>query len=104
MTRRREEQFVFGFSDLAEGGGANPWLTVDRDSGAVLALDLERDQALWTYNSSLERFVATFRLLDPFLKQPQALPPHIEALARDLDPGTFQDSEWRALLTYLRGD
>ena len=28
----------------------------------------------------------------------------LEALARDLDPGIFQDSEWRALLTYLRGD
>ena len=49
---------VFGSYDYAEGGGASPWIAVRESDGAILALDIERENdRTIIFNSSLDRFI-----------------------------------------------
>jgi len=87
--------------DFAEGGGASPWLTIRKSDGSVGGLDVEREQAIFGYNSSLERFIQTFVLLDRWLTQCQPLPKAVVATVRDIDPDSYPGSEWRLMVEYL---
>lgn len=57
--------FLFGEQDFAEGGGAQPFVGIDRDTGQVWGLDVERESScLFLYNSDVDAFIRTFSLLD----------------------------------------
>lgn len=95
---------AFGEQDFAEGGGARPWLCVRQRDGSVCGFDPEREQPIFPLNSSVERFVETFRLLDGFLGRGVPLPPGCEGQLWAIDPETYPNSDWRLLVEYLRGD
>src|SRR5262245_41213574 len=61
--------FLFGETDYADGGGASMYLAVRAGDEAVCGLDVERDQPLVLFNSSLERFIKTFIAVDAFFQQ-----------------------------------
>jgi hypothetical protein len=92
---------IFGAADYADRGGATSWLTIDSSTGAVMGLDLERDEELYLINSSLPRFIATFTYLDRFLASGQRLPSDAEDVVRSIDALAFPASEWRALIEHL---
>ena len=92
---------IFGQSDYAEGGGASPWITIRKTDGAVCGLDVERDHAVFVFNSSIEGFIQTFALLDRYLGHVHPLPTNIETLVRDIDGDCYPASEWRLLIDYL---
>lgn len=94
---------IFGDCDYAEGGGAAAWIVLRAADGAVCGLDVERKDALFLFNSSIERFIQTFVLLDGFLSRGQPLPAEIEARTRDIDPEVYARSEWRLLIEHLMG-
>jgi hypothetical protein len=52
-------------------------------------------------NSSIERFIQTFALLNEFLGKGEQLPLHAKALVRDIDPEAYPASEWRLLVDHL---
>lgn len=89
---------VFGEYDYAEGGGANPFLCVRAGDGSVCGLDVERDTAIFPLNSSVDGFVATFRMLDSHLAQGKPLPPDCASQLRTIDPGIDPDSDWIVLV------
>ena len=90
---------IFGEYDFAQGGGANPFLGVRSSDGAVLGLDLEReDSPLFPLNSSIERFVRTFSLLDNYLARGGAAPADIDEQLAAIDPEAYGTSEWRDLV------
>lgn len=94
---------IFGSSDYANGGGATPWLTLDRTTGSVMGLDLERDaNAVYLINSSLPQFVATFMYLERFLPARLPLPDNAEDVVRAIDDAAYPTSEWRLLLEHVR--
>lgn len=94
---------IFGSSDYADGGGATPWLTLDRTTGSVMGLDLERaDEPVYLINSSLRQFVASFEYLERFLPAGLRLPEDAEDVVRALDDAAYPTSEWRLLLEYIR--
>jgi hypothetical protein len=94
---------VFGRYDYAEGGGAAPWIAVRIADGAVCGLDVEREDPYFLFNSSVERFIKTFALLDQYLRRGQALPADIEGRVRSIDPEAYLGSEWRFLIEHLTG-
>ena len=96
------ELLVFGEQDFAEGGGARPWLCVQESDGSVHGFDPEREQPMFLLNSSVERFVATFRLLDDYLAKSRPLPPDCESRLRAIDGEVYSGSDWRLLVECLR--
>jgi hypothetical protein len=96
------ELLVFGEWDFAEGGGARPWLCVRERDGWVYGFDPERERPVFLLNSSVERFVATFRLLNDHLAKNEPLPPDCESRLRAVDREAFPNSEWRLLVESVR--
>ena len=88
---------VFGEYDYAEGGGAKALLCVQCD-GSVCGLDLERDVAIFPLNSSVDRFVATFRMLDSYLAHGKPLPVDCAEQLRTIDPEIGPSSDWLSLI------
>jgi len=93
---------VFGEQNFAEGGGACPWLCVRMRDGSVYGFDPERENPMFLLNSSIERFIATFRLLDEYLRTNAKLPLDCESRLRAIDPNTYPKSDWRLLVECLR--
>jgi hypothetical protein len=96
------ELVAFGEYDYAEGGGANPWLCVRMRDGSVCGFDGESERPIFLLNSSVEQFIATFRLLDQYLGSELLLPSDCEAQLRNIDPN-FPTSDWRRLVDAVRG-
>jgi hypothetical protein len=95
---------LIGSEDYAEGGGASPWIAIRERDGFVCGLDIERDgEKTFIYNSSLDRFIATFNLLDQYLSEGRALPPDVATQLEALDPEAYESSEWRHLAEYITG-
>jgi hypothetical protein len=92
---------MFGKYDWSEGGGAAPWLCIRKTDGVVCGLDLERESAIFVLNSSLERFIQTFGLLNEYLGGGTQLPLDVEKRVRDIDPKSYPGSDWRLLVDYL---
>ena len=92
---------VFGKYDYAEGGGAAPWLCINKTDGSVVGLDFEAETAIFRLNSSLERFIRTFSFLDSYLSASRLLPGHVEVALREIDPDSYPGSDWRLLVDYL---
>jgi hypothetical protein len=96
---------IFGTADYFDGGGAMHCLVIDTTVGAVSGLDIQaRDAPLFSINSSLPRFIATFRYLDEILSTGRPLPGDAEEVVQRIDPVAFSASDWRAMLLHLRGD
>jgi SUKH-4 immunity protein len=93
---------LFGEQDFAEGGGACPWLCVRKRDGSVYGFDPERDKPMFLLNTSIERFIATFRLLDEHLGSNAELPSDCESRLRAIDPDAYRRSDWRSLVECLR--
>jgi hypothetical protein len=90
---------LIGSFDYAEGGGASPWIAIRESDGFVCGLDIERDgETTFILNSSLERFISTFNLLDPYLRAGRELPRDITSQVKVLDPDAFPLSDWRELI------
>jgi hypothetical protein len=68
----------------------------------VCGLDVERERPVFWFNSTVERFVRTFALLDRYLGDCQPLPSEIEACVRDTDPAAYSRSVWRLIIDRLR--
>ena len=93
---------LIGREDYAEGGGASPWIAVRGCDGYVCGLDIEREEeTTFIYNASLDRFIATFNLLDQYLRDGRKLPPDLASRVEALDPEAFGSSEWRHLIEYI---
>jgi hypothetical protein len=93
---------LIGREDYAEGGGASPWIAIRERDGFVCGLDIERDgETTFIYSSSLDRFIATFNLLDEYLRDGRDLPPDLLSRVEALDPEAFAASEWRHLIDYV---
>lgn len=92
---------IFGEYDYAEGGGAHPWLGIHQANGFVYGLDPKRAVPMFLLNSSIERFIRTFRFLDESLSRGKQLPLDLEARVRELDPEAYPESDWRSLVDYL---
>src|SRR5262249_27212212 len=95
------ELLIVGSSDYAEGGGASAWVAVRRSDGAVCGRAVEREEAVFALNSTVEQFIRTFALLDRYLSRGHSLPSDIEAAAREIDPASYPCSEWRSLIDNL---
>lgn len=93
---------VFGECNYADGGGARPWLAIRRADGAVCSLDVEARDAISVYNTSIERFIRTFALLDSSLGAGRPLPPETEDRVREIDPEGYDSSEWCGLIDHVR--
>ena len=104
MDKEWTDLLIFGRYDYAEGGGASPWITIRKTDGAVRGLDFEREPAVFVYNSSIERFIQTFSLLDRYLGHCQPLPSAIEARVREIDSDGYPASDWRLLIEYLTAE
>ncbi len=96
------ELLVFGKQGIAEGGGASPWLCVREGDGSVYGFDPERKDPMFLLNSSIDRFVATFRLLNDYLAKNNPLPPDCEIRLQLIDPDSYANSDWRFLAEYLQ--
>lgn len=96
------ELLIFGEYDYAEGGGANPFLGVHRETGVVYGLDVERAQPVFLLNSSIDRFVDTFLYLSRYWGAGQDLPDDADSILRQLDPDAYPTSDWKALAAYVR--
>lgn len=73
--------------------------------GTVHGIDLERDaDPVFWFNSSLESFIETFRLLDAVLRNSEAVTPDLRAAVERLDPTVFPKSDWAGLLGALAKD
>src|SRR5262245_24053838 len=95
------ELLVFGKQDFAEGGGARPWLCVRQRDGSVYGFDPEREQPMFLLNSSVERFVATFRLFNDYLAKDRPLPVDCESRLKAIDGEAYPSSDWRLLVECL---
>ena len=93
---------VFGLQDFAECGGAQPWLCVRKRDGWVHGFDPDEDDPMSLLNSSIERFIATFRFLDQHLANNKQLPSDSESRLRAIDPDAYAMSDWRILAERLR--
>jgi hypothetical protein len=94
---------VIGEFDVAEGGCARPLIAIRPPDGAVWGLDVEakRGEEIRYFNSTIERFVQTFHLLDGYLAPGRAVPREVEAKVRRIDPTIYPKSEWKLLLDHL---
>jgi hypothetical protein len=93
---------IFGGYDYAEGGGANPFLGVHSESGAVFGLDAELQASqMFLFNSDVDRFIQTFLALDRTLRLGGRPDAQIAEKLKEIDPGVFGQSEWRSLVDYV---
>ena len=87
---------VFGTQDIAEGGGASPFVGIHMQTGAVHGVDIERESpAIFFLNSSPSRFIETFFLFHQVLGEHTASPRGLSARVRSADPDGFDRSEWQ---------
>ncbi len=93
---------VFGVQDFAAGGGARNWLCVSEGDGRIYGFDPEREEPMFLFNSSIDRFVATFRLLEDYLAKNKPLPLDCESRLQAIDPEAYPTSDWRLLVECLR--
>jgi hypothetical protein len=96
------ELLVFGEQDFAKGGGASAWLCVRECDGSVNGFDPEREEPVFLLNSAIDRFVATFRLLNDHLATSKRLPQNCDSRLRVIDPEAYPNSEWQLLVECLR--
>ena len=94
---------IFGRCDYGDGGGATHWLGIHKTGGGIYGLDLEREDAMFLFNSSINRFVHTFVLLGEYLGKGVNLPADVAVRAHNIDLETYCSSEWRLLIDYLAG-
>lgn len=93
---------VIGREEYAQGGGASPWIAIRERDGFVCGLDIEREgEKTFIYNSSLDRFISTFELLDEYLRDERDLPPDLLPRVEALDREVFAVSEWRHLIAHV---
>ena len=95
------ELLVFGTCDYANGGGAKPWLCIRNSDGAVVGFDGERENPVFTLNTTVERFVQTFTFLNSHLSEGKKLPESADAILNSIDPESYSASDWRLLVEYL---
>jgi|GEM_PF-1820871 len=95
---------VIGDYSYAGGGGSHPLICLRPDDAAVCGLDLEREDPVFIFNSTAERFQETFAYLESFLAKGAALPACAEDKLLSIDSEGFPRSEWRLLVAYLRKD
>ena len=96
------ELLVFGEQDFAEGGGAHPWLCARMPDGWICGFDPDNDDdPVFLLNSSAERFVATFRVLNEYLASGAPLPPDCSTRLQAIDPEAYPSSDWRELAEHL---
>jgi hypothetical protein len=89
---------IFGQQDYCEGGGATPYLGVHIESGAILGLDLERqDSHIFLLNSDFDRFIRTFLVFDQVLRSGSLSPAQLARRASEIDAAAFPRSDWRLL-------
>ena len=96
------ELLIFGDYDYAEGGGAHPWLCVRKSDGAIYGLDVERENAAFLLNSSLEGFIGTFQFLNGYFGNAKQLPSNVNAHLRRINPEAYPESDWRLLINCIR--
>jgi hypothetical protein len=96
------ELLVFGTCDYANGGGAKPWLCIRKSDGVVVGFDGERENPVFTLNTTIERFVQTFEFLNTHLSEGKKLPESTEAILKLIDPDSYSASDWCLLVEYLR--
>jgi hypothetical protein len=92
---------VFGRQSYSQGGGATPVLVLSEVDGSVFAFDAEATEPLRLLNSTVERFIRSFQLLDAFLTREASSLVELRASLADIDPETFGRSEWRELVDEL---
>ncbi|MCE9553374.1 MAG: hypothetical protein K8T91_08360 [Planctomycetes bacterium] len=93
---------LIGMYDCADGGGASPWIAIRESDGFVCGLDIERDgENIFIFNSSLDRFIHTFNMLDQYLRAGRKLPPDIKSQVGAMDPKMFPLSDWRKLIEHI---
>jgi hypothetical protein len=94
---------IFGESDWANRA-SDLLLTVDSGDGAVKGLDVEREQPLFVFNSSLQRFIDTFHYLEDAIKVGRPLPPDAGVALEGIDATAYPNSEWENMIDYLLVD
>jgi hypothetical protein len=93
---------LIGRYDYAEGGGASPWIAIRETDGAVHGLDIERyENNASVFNSSLDRFISTFNMLNQYLRAGCPLPSDITSQLAAIDPEAFPLSDWRDLIDLI---
>lgn len=93
---------IFGMCDYDEGGGASPWISIRERDGFVCGLDIERTEStIFIFNSSLDRFIRTFELLDHYLRTGASLPPELRSQIQAVDSEIFELSDWRETIDFL---
>ena len=96
---------MFGEYDYAEGGGAHPFVGIQRTEGAVFGLDFERDrQPKFLLNSCLDTFVDTFHALDEYLGKGRRLPEDIDRRLHAIDGTAYDRSDWKPFVAFVRGE
>lgn len=93
---------IFGTYDYAEGGGAFAWIGMLRSDRRVYGLDPERETPRFLFNSSAERFILTFNVLNGFLSEGKKLASNIVGELQAVDPEAYPTSEWHLLIDYLK--
>jgi hypothetical protein len=90
---------VFGEYDFADGGGASPWVAVQKDHGSVWGLDIERTpETKVCFNSSINRFISTFQVLNKYLCSGKSLTKDLIQQVNDFDPDVFPASAWQEII------
>lgn len=88
--------------DFDEGGGSSAWISIRQSDGFICGLDPERTgSTIFVFNSSLDRFIRTFALLNHYLHGGNALPPGLQSQIRAVDPEAFEVSEWRVMIDFV---
>ena len=88
-----------GRDDFAEGGVASTWIAICETDGFVCGLDIERaGETVFVFNSSLDRFISTFCLIDEHVRGGRALPPDVATRVMGLDPDVFLASDWKGII------
>jgi len=96
---RSASLFAFGEQDYAEGGGASPYLVIDRTSGEVLELDLETsNDPIRFLNSSSSTFVLTFAALERAIRLRETPIADLKRQLEAIDFQGFHRSHWRLLV------
>jgi hypothetical protein len=101
LDERWADHLIFGELDVCEGGGARPFLTIRTSDGVVCGLDVERDDSIYPFNSSVAQFIRTFVLFDQHLGQDRPIPADIGQQVRQIDPECFDRSEWRSMIDWI---
>ncbi|MFO0942507.1 MAG: hypothetical protein U0930_17355 [Pirellulales bacterium] len=90
---------VIGLQDFSEGGGARPWLCLRKSDGWICGFDSDCEvNPIFNLNSSVQRFVETFRFLNQYLQRNEPLPPDSARLLAEIDPKANSTSNWTSLV------